>query len=169
MAASIDATVGGEGANSYVTLAQFTTYLDERPFDTTTTASAATEDERTRALIAACRRLDQEDYTGTKADSSQALKWPRYGVKDEDGRTYDSDAIPTIVQHAQMEQAIAYLTADSDPEAATGLEGFASVTVGPLQVTPRHTSAQGALPDIVRRLLRPVLTTGASTIRLVRG
>lgn len=169
MAATIDATVGGSSANSYVELSEFNDYLDARPFATTTDAAGRTDDEKTRALIAAAKRIDQEEFAGTKASAIQALKWPRVGAKDDDGRTYPSDTIPQVVKDAQCELAIAYLTADGDAWADTGLGGFEFVQVGPLQVRPRQGQAAGELPENVRRLLMPVLATSRVNFRLLRA
>ncbi|MFW6084875.1 MAG: DnaT-like ssDNA-binding protein [Gemmatimonadota bacterium] len=176
MPSGIDATVGGESANSYVTLEEANAYFDDR-----LNAAAwddASEENRTRALLQATRRLEQEEYEGEPVDppvdadvvgSRQALKWPRHATDDDAGWTFDEEAVPEIVRRAQMELALAYLAADSDRDADTGLEGFAQVAVGPIEVTPRHAHRAGTLPENVRRILRPVLRTSRGTVRLRRA
>ena len=159
---AIDATVGGASANSYVTDAEATAYfigrLNAEAWDVALDPEAA--------LLSAARRLDQESYRGTSAEAAQALAWPRSGVTDEDGRTVASDAIPDRVKRAQMELALAML--GDDLLADTGLEGFESVKVGPLDVTPRHRTA-GALPANVRRELAPFLAGSTIEFRMERA
>ncbi|HEX7048651.1 MAG TPA: DnaT-like ssDNA-binding protein [Longimicrobiales bacterium] len=172
----LDATVGSPTANSYVTTVEADAYFDERLHAEAWTAASA--DDRARALIQATRRLDQEEYRGVPRNPlkgtsengpTQALKWPRRAAENDEGWVYEDDIIPTIVKHATMELALAYLSADADPLADTGLEGFARVSIGSLEVEPRHARVAGELPENVRRLLAPVLETSRATVRLVRA
>src|SRR5690606_29555646 len=115
------------------------------------------------------RRLDQEEYAGRKASNAQALKWPRVGVRDEDGRTYPSDVVPEVVKNAQVELALGYGAGEADPFGAGDLDAFSAVTVGPIEIELRDAPKPGALPDHVRRLLSHVLVGSGVTFRLVRG
>lgn len=136
-ASTLVTTVGGASSNSYVTLAQFNTYCEQRlnvdAFD------EAQADDKIRALLMATRRLDRENWQGARAASTQALAWPRAGVIKPDGSTvggsidslgagalfgyrggygiyatgygeqYSSTEIPQPVKDAQCELALAYL------------------------------------------------------------
>ena len=165
MAASITATVGGASSNSYVDVATAQAYLDERP--NVEDWTGATADERIRALIAAARRLDQEQYRGRIASSAQALQWPRVGVEDRNGYTVASTTVPQEVKDAQVELALAML--GDDLLADSGLEAFESVKLGAMAVEPRQRDA-GALPANVRREIEHYLTTpSTSQVRLIRG
>lgn len=176
MAVTIDATVGGASANSYVTLAEFTTYMDGR--STSTAFDGATVDEQNRALVSATRRLEQEPYKGHRIDSAQALAWPRKYVPVADpahsdetatlANHYDADEIPERVKRAQMELAYSLLAGEF-ALADTGLEGFTNVQIGSLNVTPNHQRRAGELPEGVRRELRPLVLSGRNTVRLMRG
>lgn len=161
------ATVGGETSNSYVTVAEADTYFDER-LAVTEWTDLSGDDDKVRALIMATRRLDLEEYEGEKADIAQALKWPRIYATDDDGEEYDSDTIPTIVQHSTYELALELLKA-GDPLGDTGLDGFEEVRIGPIMVKPRVSEKAAELPDNVRRWLRPVLISSGSSIRIFRG
>lgn len=170
MACSIDATVGGASANSYITSAAADTYFDNRlqgsEWDT------ATADEKCRALVSATRRLDFEKFEGEKETTGQALKWPRLDATDDDGEEFDSDAIPQIVLDATCEMALLLLNdnaSSKDSFGDTGLEGFKRVRVGPVEVEPRMSAEGSELPEVVRKLLRPVLITPGLSGRLLRA
>lgn len=162
-------TPGAEDANSYATLAEATAYAESLTGPTAAAWLAASEDVQRQALLTAAIRLDQEGYAGRKATGTQALKWPRYGARDEDGRMYPSDVVPEIVKRAQVDLALSYANGETDPGAPGEMDAYESVTVGPLQVTLRQPQRAGALPEAVKRTLRHVLRTSGSTGRLVRG
>lgn len=165
--ATIDATVKGAAANSYVTVAACDTYADGRLNSSDWTG--ASDADKKAALISAAARLQTEEFAGTPTDygTPQALAWPRFGAYDVDGFLLDSEAIPEFVARAQMELAIAMLA--DDLVADSGLEGFASIKVGPIEVEPREDRISGALPAVVQRLLASVLLTRAGGIRLERA
>jgi len=168
MAASIDATIGGPSSNSYVTVAEADAYFDGRLDAADWTAASA--DEKIRALITATLRLEQETYEGAKYRSDpadQRLAWPRAGATDQNGWAYDTDIIPEPVQRAQMELALAML--GSDLLSDTGLEGFEQVHVGPLSITPRQAHEAGDLPRNVRRHIAHVLLSSAGAVHVMRG
>lgn len=157
--ATLDATVGGASANAYAAVADGDTYFDER-----LQASAWTGESdaavKTRALIMATRRLDQETFVGYKNSTSQALEWPREDAYDRDGEEYTTTAIPTVIKHAMFEIALAFLNSNadsSDPMANDGLERFDRARVGPMYVDVNHAHRATDLPDHVRRMLSHVL------------
>ena len=112
MAITIDATVGGASANSYVTLAEWTTYMEGRlnsdAFDD------ATADSKNRALVEATRELTALTWQGYRVNDTQALAWPRDWVIDVDDPNYDyydDDEIPVRLKRATYELALAFLKA----------------------------------------------------------
>lgn len=163
MPASLDVTIAGASANSYVDLSEAADYFDARL--NVAAWTAASTDLKTRALIQAVVRIDAENFAGEKASTSQALEWPRYNVLDRDGYFYDEGIIPTIVKRAQMEMALALLASDSDGFADSGLERFREAEIGPLRVVVAQGRAATALPDVVERILRPVLKAGGGSRR----
>jgi hypothetical protein len=158
---TLDATVGGAASNSYVTRAGAQLYMDTRTDVSAWTAAA--DADKDRALIMATYRLEQEEYLGAIRSYDQALKWPRGGLTDEDGRLYDPDAIPAPIQRACTALALAIL-AGGVTLADSGLEAFINVQVGSLNVTPRAARVAGTLPADVQRFLRGlwVSTSGLS-------
>ena len=75
MPATIDATLSGAAANSYVTLAAADTYFETVPDSSTWTSK--TTDQKNRALISATRWIDALSFYGDRCTTTQALKWPR--------------------------------------------------------------------------------------------
>lgn len=160
-------TPGAENANSYATLEEAVDYAANTTGPAATSWLDLSPDVQVQSLISAARRLDQEEYAGTKRSRVQALKWPRSGAKDEDGWLYPSDEVPNAVKAAQVEVAMGY--GDGDPYGGGDLDEYRSVKVGPITVDLRDGAKPGAMPDQVLRLLRHVLRTGGNTVRVVRG
>jgi len=85
MAISLDATVGGANANSYLTLADAQAIVDGMVQDADVTAwGTATTDAKNRALYTAAQRLDRERFLGARATDTQSMQWPRTGVRKPD-------------------------------------------------------------------------------------
>ena len=139
MAVTIDATVGDASANSYLTLADAQAIVDGMVEDADVTAwASATDDQKNRALYTATQRLDRERFIGARATNTQALQWPRTGVRRPDTyvNTYatgfpfrisedyfSEDEIPDQVKRAQVVLAV-YLNNNKDGIGLSGLEDF---------------------------------------------
>lgn len=171
MALTLDATPKGVNSNSYATRAEADAYFDGRMNAGAWTA--ATNAQKDLALVAATSRLEQEKYKEGRTTTEQRLQWPRAYVltPDENFRSwYDPDVVPRPIKEACFELALAMLNAGTvDTLAETGLEGFDSVTVGPLSIDITKSFRGGQLPANVRRLLRGLTTTAGSGITLIRG
>lgn len=166
MPSTLVTTIGGTTSNSYVTLAEANTFFDDQL--NVSDWTSATDDDKTRALLMAKDRLEQEVYTGWQVDYDQALAWPRSGAMDVHGDTYENDEIPQPVKDAQCWQALEYLKEDLNAD--TGLEGFKHVQVGSLNVTPRHAREAGELSaNVHRELAHLLMTPSRSNVRVVRG
>lgn len=158
------ATAGLSTSNSYISVSAADTYFTERLQATAWTGEDT--DDKERALIMATRRIDQEEFKGTKTDTGQALKFPRTDTFDDDGEEYATNTIPVEVERATCELAIKYLIDDddsSDPLADTGLEQFSRARVGPIDVTVRRDFLAVPLPQIVVQYLRPFIVTSSIT------
>ena len=89
MAVAIVATAGAANANSYLTLADADALVDAMVLSSDASEWANGDaDSRNRALAAAAQRLDRERFLGARATDTQALQWPRTGVRKPD--TYSS-------------------------------------------------------------------------------
>lgn len=149
------ATAQATNANAYVSRSDAQSYLDGR-LDVAEWTDATNVDTD-RALIMATGRLDIEEFVGSPTTFTQRLQWPRGNVPDPWGSYYASDTIPRLIEEATAELALAYLKSGASLD-DTGLEGFNNVKVGPLDVTPRIGRKGDALPSIVRRILRNIMT-----------
>jgi hypothetical protein len=164
MAVTIDATVGGEDSNSYVTLAESETYFEYRPFSTDWLA--LTDDEKSQYLIYATLLIDNMLLPyGTIASDTQKLNFPREDLYDCNGRELDSDIIPDEIKYSQMEQAIyLYTSGDITSEPSILSKGIKSAKVGDLSVTLDSLNVANKLSDQTINFLRcyGVITAGAT-------
>ena len=141
MAATINATIKGENANSYVTLTEANDYFDTSPDSSTWTNK--TDDQKKRALISATRWIDTLVFYGDRCDDSQALKFPRNNYQVDDVEL-SCTTIPNNIKYAQYELARALA---NDTDAMTGNVGtngnIAQAKLGDLEVK-YNTASQGS-------------------------
>ena len=188
MAISIDATVGGASANSYLTLAAAELIVEGFVQDDDVAAwASATNDQKNRALYTATQRLDRERFLGARATDTQALQWPRTGVRKPDTYIntyavgfpfrittdyYTDTEIPDQIKKAQVVLAV-YLNNNKDGMALSGLEDYKSVSIGSLSVTTAGASsmATGAdrVPPIFERYLTGLRISGPGNFSIKRS
>ena len=176
MPATIDATLSGASANSYVTLAAANTYFETVPNSSTWTDK--TDDQKNRALISATRWIDALSFYGDRCTTTQALKWPRenYTV---DGVDLACSLIPEGIKTATYELARALA---NDTDAITGSTGttglYDQVELGELKVKYNKSSQSVGLVtnafDVypwLQSYLGPYCMGGAANyaVRLFRG
>ena len=152
MAVSLTATAKSATANTYLSLTDANSYLDGTPNDDTW--DAASDDQKNRALKSSTDRLEQVEWVSTVTDTDQRLAWPRLGITDRDGREFSDDAIPRPIEEATAELARRIIDGSYTSD-DTGLEGFASVGVGSISVTPRSSRKGAKLPEAVRLIVQP--------------
>ncbi len=133
MAITIVATAGAADANSYVTEAELTAWIEDRLRNSTAVA-AATSDTKKKALVLATRLLDEQiEWEGDPSEPTvQALQWPRYGLEDDKGNTLDEDVVPQRLKNATMELACNLI--DSDRTAEVSTEGIDRIKAGPVEI-----------------------------------
>ena len=186
MAVTIDATAGGADANSYITLTEADTFVEAMISSSDVSKwTTGNDDSRNRALAAAAQRLDRERFLGARATDTQALQWPRTGVRKPDtyvntyatgfpfriSDDYFTDTeIPDQVKRAQIEMAV-YLKNNVDGISLGGLEDFKNVKIGNLDVTPDKTGAIGAdrVPPMFERYLTGLRISGPGNIAIKRS
>jgi hypothetical protein len=187
MAIAIVATIGAADANSYLTLAAAQAIIDGFVQDADVTAwASATTDQKNRALFTATQRLDRERFLGARATDTQALQWPRTGVRKPDTYIntyavgfpfrittdyYTDTEIPQQVQYAQVVLAT-YLNNNPDGIGLSGLEDYKNVKIGSLDVTPNlGYGAVGAdkIPPIVERYLTGLRISGPGNVAIKRS
>lgn len=186
MAVTIVATAGSSTANSYITLDEADDYVEAMISSTDVGQwTTGTDDLRNRALAAAAQRLDRERFLGARADDSQALQWPRTGVRKPDTyvNTYATgfpfrisedyfadDEIPDQIKHAQIELAV-YLKNNTDGISLSGLNDYKRVKIGSLDITPDKAGAIGAdhVPPMFERYLTGLRISGPGNIAIKRS
>ena len=162
---ALDATVGGESSNSYVTNAEAGLFYADRPQSADWDALGSAQDGW---LILATDRLEQEKYQGERTDDDQALSFPRVDVV-VDGIEVDNDVIPPEIKRAQMKYAL-ILSGEDNPLANTGLEGFRRLKVDVIDMEPVEGYKAGNLPFDVQREIQPLLAGGSGhQFRVFRG
>ena len=140
MAATIDATIKGANANSYVTLTEANSYFETVPDSSTWTDK--TDDQKNRSLISATRWIDGFVFYGDRCDSGQALKFPRNNYK-IDNVELTCTTIPNNIKYAQYELARALANETDAMTGNTGTDGnLSEVKLGDIQVK-YNTTSQG--------------------------
>ena len=176
MTASIDATISGANANSFVTLDEANNYFATVP--ESSTWDDKTVDQKKRALISATRWIDSFVYFGDRCDQNQALKFPRNNYQ-VDGVELACTLIPQNIKYAQYELARA-LANDTDAiTGATGNQGnIAEAKLGDLEVKYNVASqGTGSINNILdvypwlQSYLGSYMIGGAGSfqMRVVRG
>jgi len=186
MAVTIDATVGGASANSYITLTDANTFVEKLILDDDVSAwDGSSNDNKNRALTTAAIRVDRERFIGAQATDTQILQWPRVGVKVPDKHIstymigfpyrvttdyYTATEIPLQVKEAQVILAV-YLNNNRDGLGLSGLEDFKNVKIGNIDATPNFYGSVGAdrVPPLFERLFTGLRISGPGNIAIKRS
>lgn len=184
MAVEIDATAGGQDANSYVTPEEMTAYCERRGQTIWTEADA-----QLWALATATDDLTLLNWPGARSTATQALAWPRDYVIDPDKlgigdnlvvrvlnrRTpemFDPEIVPDRVKNATCELALQYLLGNVNAGAPDANMAVVEKTVGPL--TTKYDVAQNAhrvgwarFPRVMN-YIRPILEHGSGQLQVSR-
>ena len=186
MAITITATAGSATANSYLSLTDAQAIIDGLIEDDDVTAwSSATTDQKNRALYTATVRIDRERFLGARSTDTQALQWPRTGVRKPDtyintyatgfpfriSTDYFTDTeIPEQVKKAQAILAV-YLNNNKDGLGLSGLEDFKNVKIGNLDATPNFFGSVGAdrVPPLFERYFTGLRISGPGNIAIKRS
>jgi hypothetical protein len=187
MAVVIVATPGAANANSYLTLAEAQAIIDGFVQDADVQHwGSGNTDSRNRALFTATQRLDRERFLGARATDTQALQWPRTGVRKPDTyintyavgfpfritTDYFTDTeIPTQIQYAQAVLAV-FLHNNTSALGLSGLEDYKNVKIGSLDVTPNNGyGAVGAdkVPPLMERYLTGLRISGPGNVAIRRS
>ena len=145
--------------------------------------AAATTDAKNRALYTATQRLDRERFIGARSTDTQALQWPRTGVRKPDTYIntyavgfpfrittdyYTDTEIPDQIKKAQAMLAV-YLNNNVDGLGLTGLEDFKNVKVGSLDVTPAQSMGADKIPPLVERYMTGLRISGPGNFAIKRS
>ena len=74
--------MGGASANSYITLSDANAIVEGLILDDDVSVwDSSNTDNKNRALYTAAVRIDRERFLGARVTDTQALQWPRTGVR----------------------------------------------------------------------------------------
>lgn len=145
-------TPGAANANSFVSLAEFTTYIADR-LHVPAAVVAATEAQKQSALIWATRLMNGLCYIGTATVSTQSLKFPMTGLTASNGYALSNAVIPQELKDATMELAFLLLQSDRTLENAVSVAGLTKLKAGPVELGFKDSIEVNIIPSGVKDLL----------------
>ena len=157
---TLDATLGGPDANSYVTLAEADAYFAGNT--NVTDWNAHSDALKEAALIQATQWMDYLSWSGDCCGSTQRLSWPRKNVKCRCREAVCTE-IPFQVKQATYELAFKLV---HDPDVITGGVTSGSIATGAVK--------RNKLADLEQEFFAPdngstimkVSTTGPEVLQL---
>jgi hypothetical protein len=184
MTVTVTATAGAANANSYLTVAQADDLADD--YLSTLKWSSATTDNKGRALIMATRYLDQLDWIGSRASTTQALDWPRTDAECGEW-SFSNTVIPDPIKQACFDLAEALLTtptllSTTGPGNAELIPGIPNASLKSARVdviavdfkdgaVPSSRNALNVVPSLRQTLgcLCTSVPVGTGNVRVVRS
>lgn len=157
---STPSTTPADSANSYATIAEANTYLD----DSVRAGSweFLDDDNKARALLTATRMLDRREWQGEVADEDQTLAFPRTGLAD-----YGSTQFPSPIIEACIELAYE-LTQDAEVESQSQGKNTKKLTAGSTSIEyfrpggVRGLASVKRFPDVVEEIIADLLASSRS-------
>jgi len=151
------------GSNSYITIAEYTTWADAR--FSSSRSTAPTDDEDIEALILrATDWFETNKFIGRKVNSTQSMQWPRVDAY-IDGYSVGSAVIPDEVKAAIYE--LSYAEESGNGQLATVERETKREKVGELEVEYSDTASSRDLNVAVSRAIKKLLGCGSMN-RVVR-
>lgn len=172
MALVVEDGTGKSTADAYADEAYVTSYESGHMSATTFADAAAAVQER--AIRVATQYLDSVyglRWLGIRANSAQALDWPRSYVYDASGYSVDSDSLPAVLKQACAELAIAIAGGDDPLAAETAADRnikSETVRVGPVVEGKEYFpggKAQAKRYPRVEALLRAITDPPGTMVR----
>lgn len=157
------ATPLSASANSFATVAEADLYHLTRGNNAEWSGADSVKET---ALIQATKMLNRQTWTGQKQTSTQALKFPRFSLYDDDGYLIASSVIPNFLIEATAE--LAWLLLISDPTRESGTKGFKSIGVGPISLSVEKSDRTNPIPSAVYAMIKPWLRSGGM-LQVARG
>ena len=152
----VETGAGLTNATSYVSIAEYKQYYENRGIDYTATADATIQAK----LNIATEYIDNNyNFIGNISNDDQALSFPRVGLS-KNGNAIDSNVIPQDVKDAVC--YIADKVKNGNIEQVD--DGVKSESFGPVSKTYSETG-QRKFP-ILNKYLKPYIMSGAPLVRL---
>lgn len=175
MPVTLDETVGGPNANTYVTVQEGAELALLRP--NASWWGDATDERRRAMLVAAARLMQGYPWPGRRATTTQALAFPRVDLRMKDHPVlgmWPSDIIPPPAKEVQVDIALALLGpyasemygADQLPQVILKKTDVLETRWAEADVGPRGLARYPFLMAALSELLSP--GTDLSVTRIVR-
>ena len=158
-ALSIETGSQSATANSYITVANYKTYRDDRYG----VGNNPSNDQITQYIHRAMSYFETLNFIGVKASEEQALQFPRNGLN-IDGYGVDTNEIPTQVLTAMYELTYAY-ESGNPPDAAVSRETQVE-TIGNISVTYKNRAAEKTLTPAFTNAVRKLVKSPTSIVRV---
>ncbi len=164
---SLDATVGGIDADSFIDVDDALLYFGARLFSTVFTGADLGDQEA--GLKQATRLLDYESWLGDRSDDDtiQRLRFPRRGMYDKDGDLIDSAILPEFLRDATCELTILLMAGDRLAE--SGTEGFSKIKVDVITLDIDSADRTAIMSPAVREIIGFYLSASPSAVKIVRA
>lgn len=164
MALIVEDGTGKADAEAYVSVAALDAYAAANGLTLT-----GTDAQKEAALRRATRFIDTGwRFFGQATSSTQALKWPRWGVTNDEGYDLLSDTLPSALTDACCELAAHALTADFDRNADAA--NIKREKIGEIETEYAGAAGTARSFPIVERLLATISGRRlAGSSRLVRS
>ena len=163
-------TPGAPDANSYVSVAEAAGYFS-LSYNRTAWSEAGNSDKE-KSLAEATRLLDLfVDWIGEIATDTQALRWPRVGVVDMDGRIVSDLTVPQSIKNITCELAYNILVNSGFDVSENTVD---KLRVGPISVDFDVQQKSNGFTKLVRDAishwgsLNMPSSSGVGTAKLVR-
>jgi hypothetical protein len=151
MAFQVEDGTGLADATSYVSVEDADAYFAVDP--NVTDWDSLDESAKQQWLNWATRLLDQKViWAGCVSTATQALRWPRTGVRDRDGRMIASDEIPR--QLVELVCEFVKFVRVTDPTEGSDVDQLARLRVDVVELEFQEDTAQAVYPSIIGALLR---------------
>lgn len=163
MALTVEDGSGKTDAESYISVADATTYHDDRGNTAWSDLDLDVQEQCLRKATEFMEAVWGRRWAGYRANDDQALGWPRSDVE-VDGVDVADDAVPVGIERACAELALlaSSATLEFDSGRLTKRE-----KVGPIEVEYAIGSSATTAYRVADYLVAPYLTATGSTIRVV--
>lgn len=170
MTLTVEDGTGKADAESYISVADASTYHANRGNTTWATMSTTEMEQALRRATDYLGQAYRNRWAGYRTVSTQALDWPRWGVLRDDGfinSYYADNAVPTEVKNACAEMAWKAASGELAPDIEQRTK---SEKVGPLAVEYADYGPQYTQYRAIDNLLAPLLkSTGGAFRQVVRA
>lgn len=146
------------GANSYVTVAEITTYATNNGINLI--------GDPTQLVYRSMNYIESQNLIGDKYSRDQPLQWPRLNIY-IDGYYYDYNEIPQLLKDAQCAVAIA-IADGADPLGIIERETKRE-KVGDIEVEYKDSSSNASYSRSINAFMKKLVKGGGANVMVQRG